>query len=103
MKALRRDSDDGDRLAVDGGFAADDGWIGVEARIPVGVTDDEDGIGPDCAAFGRKDEATKIGLDAKKREKITADVRGPHRLALTAEAQAIYIERYGRGHAGENA
>ena len=91
METLRGDADDGYRLAVDGGFLADNARVGIEPRFPVGVTQNKNGTGAGDLSFRGKNETPEGRLDVYEVEEITSHVERPHRLALAVHAQTVHL------------
>ena len=87
-------------MAIHRNFAAYDGRISSEPRLPVGVAENHYRIGSQGLAFRRKDKSTEFRLDSQRREKISGDVAGHDAIGFTIHAQTVQAKLVGE-HIGE--
>ena len=101
VKARLKDADDGHVVVVESEGLADDLRIGRETRLPVGVVEDDVGVGVgDAVVFGSED-TTEIRIKAEGGEVVAGDQLKINAFSLTVEREAAGESKTGE-HVGED-
>ena len=91
IEARAAHADDGERVAVQHDLPADDGGVGGEARLPVTVAQDGDGVAALYQIVLRAEDASQRGAHAQHGEVIAGDefARDEFGAAFVSEAEGV--------------
>ena len=100
VEALRRDADDGQRLAVDDQLLIENVRVLAEARLPEGVTEHRDARLADRRVIVWREQAAERGREPQHREVAAGDHHAPAVRRLIARRD-VRAEDHVRGDTGE--